>query len=54
MPDFFVTMHAALGIDYTKNLHDGDRPVLVTDLGQQDFPHSESLTMTASPHHGYG
>ena len=34
VPDFFATMHAALGIDYTKNLYDGDRPVPITDRGQ--------------------
>ena len=34
VPDFFATIHAALGIDYTKNLHDGDRPVPITDGGQ--------------------
>jgi hypothetical protein len=34
VPDFFATIHAALGIDYTKNLHDGDRPVPMTDQGQ--------------------
>jgi hypothetical protein len=34
VPDFFATIHAALGIDYTKNLYDGDRPVPITDMGQ--------------------
>jgi hypothetical protein len=34
VPDFFATMHAALGIDYTKNLYDGDRPVPITDGGK--------------------
>ncbi len=34
VPDFFATIHAALGIDYTKNLYDGDRPVPITDNGQ--------------------
>ncbi len=34
VPDFFATIHAALGIDCTKNLHDGDRPVPITDQGQ--------------------
>lgn len=34
VPDFFATIHAALGIDYTKNLYDGDRPVPITDRGQ--------------------
>ncbi|MGN6133197.1 MAG: DUF1501 domain-containing protein [Aureliella sp.] len=32
--DFFATIHAAVGIDYAKNLYDGDRPVPVTDMGQ--------------------
>jgi hypothetical protein len=34
VPDFFATIHAALGIDYTKNIYDGDRPVPITDGGQ--------------------
>jgi uncharacterized protein (DUF1501 family) len=34
VPDFFATIAAALGIDYTKNLYDGDRPVPITDQGQ--------------------
>ncbi len=34
VPDFFATIHAALGVDYAKNLYDGDRPVPVTDMGQ--------------------
>jgi hypothetical protein len=33
VPDFFATIHASLGIDYTKNLYDGDRPVPITDNG---------------------
>ncbi|QDT65147.1 DUF1501 domain-containing protein [Calycomorphotria hydatis] len=33
VPDFFATIHAALGIDYSKYLYDGDRPVPVTDMG---------------------
>jgi hypothetical protein len=33
VPDFFATMHAALGIDYTANLQAGDRPVPITDGG---------------------
>lgn len=33
VPDFFATIHAALGIDPAKNLHDGDRPVPITDNG---------------------
>jgi hypothetical protein len=34
VPDFFATVHAALGVDYTKNLYDGDRPVPITDGGR--------------------
>ena len=34
VPDFFATIHAALGIDYTKSLYDGDRPIPITDMGQ--------------------
>lgn len=34
VPDFFATVHAAMGIDYTKNLYDGDRPVPITDGGK--------------------
>lgn len=34
VPDFFATIHAALGIDYTKSLYDGDRPVPITDGGK--------------------
>jgi hypothetical protein len=34
VPDLFATVHAALGIDYTRNLYDGDRPVPITDGGQ--------------------
>ncbi len=34
VPDFFATIQAALGVDYTKNLYDGDRPVPTTDNGQ--------------------
>ena len=34
VPDFFSTIHASLGIDYTKYLYDGDRPVPVTDQGR--------------------
>jgi hypothetical protein len=33
VPDFFATIHAALGIDYAKSLYDGDRPVPITDNG---------------------
>ena len=32
--DLFATIHAAVGIDYGKNLYDGDRPVPITDRGQ--------------------
>ena len=34
VPDLFATIHAALGIDYTKNIYDGDRPVPITDGGK--------------------
>jgi Protein of unknown function (DUF1501) len=34
VPDFFATIHAAVGVDYTKNLYDGDRPVPITDMGK--------------------
>ena len=33
VPDFFATLCAAVGVDYTKNLYDGDRPVPITDNG---------------------
>jgi len=33
VPDFFATIQAAVGIDYTSNLYDGDRPVPITDGG---------------------
>lgn len=33
VPDFFATIHAAMGIDYAKSLYDGDRPVPITDGG---------------------
>jgi uncharacterized protein (DUF1501 family) len=33
VPDFFATIHAAMGVDYTKSLYDGDRPVPITDNG---------------------
>jgi hypothetical protein len=33
VPDLFATVHASLGIDYTRNLYDGDRPVPITDGG---------------------
>ena len=31
--DFFATVCAAVGIDYAKNLFDGDRPIPITDNG---------------------
>jgi hypothetical protein len=34
VPDFFATIHATLGIDPNANLHDGDRPVPITDNGK--------------------
>jgi hypothetical protein len=34
VPDFFATIHSALGIDPGKNLYDGDRPVPITNMGQ--------------------
>lgn len=34
VPNFFSTIHAALGIDYTKSHFDSDRPVPITDGGQ--------------------
>ncbi len=33
VPDFFATIHATLGINPSKNLFDGDRPVPITDMG---------------------
>ncbi len=33
VPDFFATICAAVGVDYRANLHDGDRPVPITDQG---------------------
>lgn len=33
VPDFFATICAAVGVDHSKNLHDGDRPVPITDMG---------------------
>jgi len=32
--DFFATIQAAVGVDYTKSLYDGDRPVPMTDGGR--------------------
>ncbi|MDF1850735.1 MAG: DUF1501 domain-containing protein [Verrucomicrobiales bacterium] len=34
VPDFFATICAAVGVDYAKNLYDGDRPVPITDRGE--------------------
>lgn len=34
VPDFFATIHAAVGVDPAKHLYDGDRPVPITDMGQ--------------------
>jgi hypothetical protein len=34
VPDFFATIHAALGVDPAKNLYDGDRPIPLTDMGR--------------------
>ncbi len=34
VPDFFATILAAVGIDYTANLYNGDRPVPITDNGR--------------------
>ncbi|MBK5294386.1 MAG: DUF1501 domain-containing protein [Acidobacteriia bacterium] len=34
VPDFHATMHCALGIDPSKNLYAGDRPVPITDHGK--------------------
>lgn len=34
VPDFFATVCAAVGVDYSKNLYDGDRPVPITDMGE--------------------
>ncbi|MDG2221741.1 MAG: DUF1501 domain-containing protein [Rubripirellula sp.] len=33
VPDLFATICAAVGVDYKKNLYDGDRPVPITDRG---------------------
>ncbi|MCB1077611.1 MAG: DUF1501 domain-containing protein [Verrucomicrobiae bacterium] len=33
VPDFFATICAAVGVDYCATLHDGDRPVPITDQG---------------------
>jgi hypothetical protein len=34
VPDLFATILATVGIDYRRNLYDGDRPVPITDMGQ--------------------
>lgn len=34
VPDFFATILAAVGVDYSKNLFSGDRPVPMTDMGE--------------------
>ncbi|QDU63338.1 hypothetical protein Pan216_42160 [Planctomycetes bacterium Pan216] len=34
VPDFFATICATVGVDYSKNLYDGDRPVPITDMGK--------------------
>lgn len=34
VPDFFATLQAAVGVDYTKSLYDGDRPIPMTDGGR--------------------
>ncbi len=34
LPDFFATICAAVGVDYSKYLYDGDRPVPITDNGK--------------------
>lgn len=34
VPDLHATIHATLGIDPARELHDGDRPVPITDMGQ--------------------
>ncbi len=34
LSDFIATIHAAVGVDYAKNLYDGDRPVPITDNGK--------------------
>jgi hypothetical protein len=34
IPDFHATIHCALGIDPTRELYDGDRPIPITDQGQ--------------------
>jgi hypothetical protein len=34
VPDLHATIYAALGVDPSKELHDGDRPVPITDMGR--------------------
>ena len=41
VPDFFATICATVGVNYRKNLYDGDRPVPITDRGN---PIKELLT----------
>lgn len=38
VPDFFATICAAVGVNYRKNLYDGDRPVPITDRGNPIKP----------------
>ena len=33
VPDFFATICGCVGVDYSKHLYAGDRPVPVTDQG---------------------
>jgi hypothetical protein len=35
VPDLFATIFASVGVDPSKNLMDGDRPVPVTDGGKR-------------------
>ena len=34
VPDLFATIHWAMGVNPSKNLYDGDRPVPITDHGK--------------------
>jgi hypothetical protein len=38
VPDFFATICAAVGVDYRKNIYDGDRPIPITDRGNPIRP----------------
>lgn len=38
VPDLFATIVATAGLDYRKNLYDGDRPVPITDRGEPIAP----------------